>query len=153
MSQKQYDLIVLGGGPGGYRAAERAGALGKSVLLVEKSHLGGVCLNRGCIPTKSLLHSAKLYKRTLEGEQFGLKADFEERNVSFFADPAASNAKVKLFWIGAGNNDQMVGDGERQLCEALRSHGIAHEFHESEGGHTWINWRRYLYDFVQRLFR
>jgi dihydrolipoamide dehydrogenase len=73
MAEKTYDLIVLGGGPGGYRAAERAGALGKSVLLVEKAHLGGVCLNRGCIPTKSLLHAAKLYKHSLDGAQFGVK--------------------------------------------------------------------------------
>ena len=62
MNSDAYDLIVLGGGPGGYRAAERAGAMGKSVLLIEKDRLGGVCLNRGCIPTKSLLHAAKLYR-------------------------------------------------------------------------------------------
>ncbi|MBT3271717.1 MAG: dihydrolipoyl dehydrogenase [Spirochaetales bacterium] len=74
MSEKIYDLIVLGGGPGGYRAAERAGALGKSVLLIEKANLGGVCLNWGCIPTKSLLHSAKLYRHMLEGEAFGVIA-------------------------------------------------------------------------------
>lgn len=74
MADTQYDLIVLGGGPGGYRAAERAGARGYSVLLIEKSHLGGVCLNRGCIPTKSLLHSAKLYKHAVEGAQYGVTA-------------------------------------------------------------------------------
>jgi dihydrolipoamide dehydrogenase len=51
-----FDLIVVGSGPGGYVAAERAGALGKKVLIIEKEHFGGVCTNRGCIPTKSLLN-------------------------------------------------------------------------------------------------
>jgi dihydrolipoamide dehydrogenase len=67
-----YDIIVVGAGPGGYIAAERAGAMGKSVLLIEKSHLGGVCTNEGCIPTKSLLNSAKQYVHGLEAGQFGV---------------------------------------------------------------------------------
>ncbi|MEN8255670.1 MAG: FAD-dependent oxidoreductase, partial [Verrucomicrobiota bacterium] len=54
-----YDIIIIGAGPGGYEMAERAGHRGKKVLLVEKAHLGGVCLNHGCIPTKTLLNSAK----------------------------------------------------------------------------------------------
>ena len=70
-----YDLIVIGGGPGGYVAAERAGALGKKVLLIEKGHLGGVCLNEGCIPTKTLLHSAKLYKNAKNSESFGVTVE------------------------------------------------------------------------------
>jgi dihydrolipoamide dehydrogenase len=69
------DLIVIGGGPGGYVAAERAGALGKKVLMIEKSHLGGVCLNEGCIPTKTLLNSAKLYKNATNSESFGVKVE------------------------------------------------------------------------------
>ena len=70
-----YDLIVIGSGPAGYVAAERAGQLGKKVLIVERSeHLGGVCLNTGCIPTKSMLYSAKLYNHTLHGEAFGVTA-------------------------------------------------------------------------------
>jgi enterochelin esterase-like enzyme len=83
----------------------------------------------------------------------GIKSDLEERNAVFFANPEQSNDKLKLFWIGAGNNDQIIGNGAHQLSEILQHHGITHEFHESEGGHTWINWRRYLYDFLQRLFR
>ena len=55
-----YDLIVIGGGPAGYLAAERAGHAGLSVALIEKRSLGGVCLNEGCIPSKALLNSAKL---------------------------------------------------------------------------------------------
>lgn len=70
-----YDLIVVGSGPGGYVAAERAGALGKKVLLIERGHLGGVCTNwGGCIPTKSLLNSAKLYHHTLDGTKHGVQA-------------------------------------------------------------------------------
>ncbi len=60
-----YDIAILGGGPGGYVAAERAGALGLSVALVEEDALGGTCLNRGCIPTKSLLNGAKRYKHEI----------------------------------------------------------------------------------------
>lgn len=67
-----HDLIIIGAGPGGYVAAERAGEMGKSVLLIEKSHLGGVCLNQGCIPTKTLLNSAKHYLHALESEKFGV---------------------------------------------------------------------------------
>lgn len=72
---ERYDLIVVGSGPGGYIAAERAGKLGKKVLLIEDDHLGGVCTNHGCIPTKSLLGGAKLYKHALNGSQFGLVVD------------------------------------------------------------------------------
>ena len=56
-----YDLIVIGGGPGGYLAAERAAHAGLKTLLFEKKSLGGVCLNEGCIPSKALLNSAKTY--------------------------------------------------------------------------------------------
>lgn len=57
----KYQLIIIGGGPAGYTAAEAAGKAGLSVLLIEKNNLGGVCLNEGCIPTKTLLYSAKTY--------------------------------------------------------------------------------------------
>jgi len=67
-----YDLIIIGGGPGGYMAAERAGHAGLKVLLIEKRALGGVCLNEGCIPSKTLLHSAKVYDYALHGEDYGV---------------------------------------------------------------------------------
>ena len=57
----KYQVIIIGGGPAGYTAAESAGKAGLSVLLIEKNNLGGVCLNEGCIPTKTLLYSAKTY--------------------------------------------------------------------------------------------
>ena len=74
-----FDLIIIGGGPAGYFAAERAGQEGLNVLLIEKSSLGGVCLNEGCIPSKTLLYSAKLYDNAKQGERYGVRAD----NVSF----------------------------------------------------------------------
>lgn len=69
-----YDLIVLGAGPGGYEAAAHAGELGKKVALIEKKHIGGICLNSGCIPTKTLLHSAKILQVLREAEDYGIKA-------------------------------------------------------------------------------
>jgi dihydrolipoamide dehydrogenase len=75
----KYDVAIIGGGPGGYLAAERLGHRGKNVLLVEKQHIGGTCLNVGCIPTKSLLNSAKLYLHAKESDQFGIHA----QDVSF----------------------------------------------------------------------
>jgi dihydrolipoamide dehydrogenase len=71
-----YDLIIIGAGPGGYVAAERAGAAGKKVALIEREeHLGGVCLNWGCVPTKTLLASAKAYYTASHGEAYGVRAD------------------------------------------------------------------------------
>lgn len=68
-----FDLIVLGGGPAGYLAAERAAAEGLSVALIEKRFLGGVCLNEGCIPTKTLLNSAKIYDYTKHANDYGVE--------------------------------------------------------------------------------
>ena len=70
-----YDLAIIGGGPGGYVAAERAGAKGLSVVLFEKKELGGVCLNEGCIPTKTLLYSAKVYDYARHADLYGVSVD------------------------------------------------------------------------------
>jgi dihydrolipoamide dehydrogenase len=70
-----YDLIIIGGGPAGYVAAERAGHKGLNVLVFEKNKMGGVCLNEGCIPTKTLLYSAKTYENALHGDKYGVKAE------------------------------------------------------------------------------
>ena len=70
-----YDLAIIGGGPGGYVAAGRAGAAGLSVVLFEKRELGGVCLNEGCVPTKTLLYSAKVYDYTRHADLYGIAVD------------------------------------------------------------------------------
>lgn len=70
-----YNLAIIGGGPAGYVAAERAGKAGLRVVLFEKKELGGVCLNEGCIPTKTLLHSAKLLEQTRHADKFGIETD------------------------------------------------------------------------------
>jgi len=67
-----YDLIVLGGGPAGYLAAERAGHAGLKTLVIEKRSFGGVCLNEGCVPSKSLLYSAKVFDYTRHGDKYGV---------------------------------------------------------------------------------
>ncbi|MBR3915861.1 MAG: dihydrolipoyl dehydrogenase [Bacteroidaceae bacterium] len=69
-----YDLAIIGGGPAGYVAAENAGAKGLKVVLFEKRELGGVCLNEGCIPTKTLLYSAKMYDHATGGKKYGITA-------------------------------------------------------------------------------
>ena len=70
-----FDLAIIGGGPGGYVAAERAGAEGLSTVLFERKSLGGVCLNEGCIPTKTLLYSAKVYNYAVNGDHYGVYAE------------------------------------------------------------------------------
>ena len=70
--QQTFDLIVLGGGPGGYVAAIRAAQLGLTTAVVEREHLGGVCLNWGCIPTKALLRTSEIYHLLHRLDEFGL---------------------------------------------------------------------------------
>jgi dihydrolipoamide dehydrogenase len=72
-----YDVVILGGGSGGYACALRAAQLGLAVVLIEKDKLGGTCLHKGCIPTKALLHSAEIADAAKESDQFGVKATFE----------------------------------------------------------------------------
>ncbi|MEU8173671.1 dihydrolipoyl dehydrogenase [Microbispora hainanensis] len=72
-----YDIVVLGGGSGGYACALRAAELGMNVVLIEKDKVGGTCLHRGCIPTKALLHAAELADQAREGESFGVRTRLE----------------------------------------------------------------------------
>ncbi len=73
----EFDVVVLGGGSGGYATALRAAQLNLSVALIEKDKLGGTCLHRGCIPTKALLHAAEVADATRDSEQFGIRAEFQ----------------------------------------------------------------------------
>ncbi len=75
MAAQSYDLIVIGAGPGGYVAAIRAAQLGLKTAVVEREHLGGICLNWGCIPTKALLRSSEVFHLMERAKDFGLKAD------------------------------------------------------------------------------
>ncbi|KPF97687.1 dihydrolipoamide dehydrogenase [Rhodopseudomonas sp. AAP120] len=83
MSDTSFDVIIIGSGPGGYVAAIRAAQLGFKTAIVEKTHLGGICLNWGCIPTKALLRSAEIYHYMQHAKDYGLSAD----NISY--DPKA----------------------------------------------------------------
>ena len=69
---ENFDLVVIGGGPGGYVAAIRASQLGQKTALIEREHLGGICLNWGCVPTKALLKSAELYQKFMSSEEYGI---------------------------------------------------------------------------------
>ena len=77
MTDNQSDVVILGGGSGGYAAALRAAELGKSVVLIEKDKVGGTCLHRGCIPTKALLHAGEVADSARESSNFGVNATFE----------------------------------------------------------------------------
>ena len=94
------NLAIIGGGPGGYVAAERAGAKGLNVVLFEKRDLGGVCLNEGCIPTKTLLYSAKIYDNALHGDKYGINAS--EVTYDFGKIVARKNKVVRKLVAGVG---------------------------------------------------
>ena len=96
-----YDLIIIGGGPAGYVAAERAGHKGLNVILFEKKAMGGVCLNEGCIPTKTLLYSAKTYENALHGDKYGVLGD----NIRFdYAKMTTRKDKVVRKLVGGVEN-------------------------------------------------
>ena len=69
---EQFDLIVIGAGPGGYVGAIEAANMGKKVAVVERRQVGGTCLNRGCIPTKALLRASRVYREAREGKSLGI---------------------------------------------------------------------------------
>jgi dihydrolipoamide dehydrogenase len=94
------DLAIIGGGPAGYVAAERAGACGLSVVLFEKKELGGVCLNEGCIPTKTLLYSAKTFENAVHGDKYGIFA--ESVRFDFGKIMARKNKVVRKLVAGIG---------------------------------------------------
>ena len=75
MADTSYDVLVIGAGPGGYVAAIRAAQLGLKAVVIEREHLGGICLNWGCIPTKALLRSAEIFHLMERAKEFGLTAD------------------------------------------------------------------------------
>lgn len=93
MSDKKFDLIVVGGGPGGYVAAIRGAQLGMKTAVVEREHLGGICLNWGCIPTKALLRSSEVWHILQNLKDYGLKADNLQFDVQAIVDRSRGVAK------------------------------------------------------------
>ena len=118
MAKNSFDLVVVGGGPGGYVAAIRAAQLGMRVALVEREHLGGICLNWGCIPTKALLRSAEVMHLMKNAAEFGLSAD----NISFDAAAIVKRSRGVAGKLSKGvghllkKNKVQVFDGEARLA-------------------------------------
>ena len=98
MAEGGYDIVVLGGGSGGYACALRAAELGKRVALIEQDKVGGTCLHKGCIPTKALLHSAEIADQARESEAFGVRSSFEGIDIS--GVQAYKNKVVERLWKG-----------------------------------------------------
>jgi dihydrolipoamide dehydrogenase len=99
-ADKNFDVIVIGGGPGGYVAAIRAAQLGMKTAVVEANHLGGICLNWGCIPTKALLRSSEVYHLIQHAEQFGIKAENVTFDIKKIVDRSRGVAKQLSGGIG-----------------------------------------------------
>jgi dihydrolipoamide dehydrogenase len=117
VAEQQADLIILGGGSGGYAAALRAAELGKSVVLVEKDKVGGTCLHRGCIPTKALLHAGEVADLTRESEQFGVLASLsgiDMAAVNSYKDGVVSRLYKGLQGLIKSRNITVV-EGEGRL--------------------------------------
>ena len=120
MADTKFDLIVIGAGPGGYVAAIRASQLGMKTAIIEREHLGGVCLNWGCIPTKALLRTAEVYTNMQHASAFGLKAE----NIGFDLDGVVQRSRKIAKQLSGGVGYLMkkhkitVIDGEARLAGA-----------------------------------
>ncbi|SOD93934.1 dihydrolipoyl dehydrogenase [Caenispirillum bisanense] len=118
MAENTFDLVVVGGGPGGYVAAIRAAQLGMKTALVEREHLGGICLNWGCIPTKALLRSADIYRTFKHAKSFGLSAE----GVGFDLDAIVKRSRGVAGQLSGGvkhllkKNKVTVFDGHGRLA-------------------------------------
>ena len=111
-----YDLVVIGSGPGGYVAAIRAGQLGLKTAIIEKEELGGVCLNWGCIPSKSLLKNAEIVSYFQRADEFGLKMDNFHADYSVAIDRSRKvvdrNTKGGAFLLDKNEVDHIQGTGK-----------------------------------------
>lgn len=130
-SNAAYDLVILGGGSGGYAAAFRAAELGQRVALVEKDKFGGTCLHRGCIPTKALLHAAEVADATRESEQFGIKAEFigvDAAGVNAYKDGVVNKAYRGLTGLAKAHKIDMIeGSGRLVSPTAVEVNGQRYE--------------------------
>lgn len=117
MADHNFDVVILGGGSGGYAAALRSAQLGKSVALIEKDKLGGTCLHRGCIPTKALLHSAEIADNVKEAANYGVNAQFgsiDMPQVNKYRDGIIDRLFKGLTGL-VGSKDITVVSGEGRL--------------------------------------
>ncbi|HEX2074849.1 MAG TPA: dihydrolipoyl dehydrogenase, partial [Geodermatophilus sp.] len=125
------DLVILGGGSGGYAAALRAAELGMSVVLIEKDKVGGTCLHRGCIPTKALLHSGEIADQAREGEQFGVKtslAGIDMDGVNAYKDGVVSRLYKGLQGLIKSRKITYVeGEGRLVSPTAVQANGQTYE--------------------------
>ncbi|SIN11415.1 dihydrolipoamide dehydrogenase [Micromonospora cremea] len=113
-----FDIVILGGGSGGYAAALRAAQLDLSVALIEKGKLGGTCLHNGCIPTKALLHAAEIADQTRESEQFGIKAELvgiDMAGVNSYKDGVISRLYKGLQGLVGGSKNITLVAGAGKL--------------------------------------
>ena len=129
------DLLILGGGPAGYVAAERAGQAGLKVVLFEKSAMGGVCLNEGCIPTKTLLYSAKMYENALNGDKYGVFGD----NIRFDYSKMVSRKKKIVRKLVLGIESKMKSN----KVEVINGEAIING-RSSEGVEITCNGEKYV---------
>ena len=93
-----YDVIVIGAGPGGYVAAIRAAQLGLKTAIVEREHMGGICLNWGCIPTKAMLRSSEVFHLMERASEFGLKAE----NIGYDLDAVVKRSRGVAKQLNSG---------------------------------------------------
>jgi len=125
-----YDIVILGGGSGGYACALRAAEFGKRVALIEKDKVGGTCLHRGCIPTKALLHAAEVADSSRESEKFGIRTSFE--GIEMPAVLSYQQGVVERLWKGlqgtiAGRKiDTIYGDGKLVSPTAVMVNGATY---------------------------
>ena len=115
---QQFDLGIIGGGPAGYTAAFQARAKGLSVVMFEKDKVGGVCLNRGCIPTKAILHSAELYEEMKSAEILGITAEnlsFDYSKVVEHKDKVVEKLRISLE-LSLKNAGVVVVNAEAEVC-------------------------------------
>ncbi|MBN2880269.1 MAG: dihydrolipoyl dehydrogenase [Clostridia bacterium] len=137
-----YDLIIIGGGPAGYTAAERAGEAKKKVLLIEKASLGGVCLNEGCIPTKTLLYSAKLKNHAENAKKYGVDIEAASISLNHKKVMARKNKTVKK--LIAGIKMRLDGFGVEMISATAEIRSKSNDGFEIAAGDTVYNGKNIL---------